>query len=395
VGNIISYNPLPLLTNKQYYWKVIPTNSCGDGASTSINTFYTGNLCYCIPNYTYNGCTYGMYIANFSTNGGTTNITNFSGCATSSTSFYANYSMQCVTVTAGNSFNISIAKGSSSYYVGARIWIDLNGDADFADAGEDVWNSGTTGANFTGSINIPSGTSAGSKGMRVRVMYNAVPGTTDYCSTLNYGETEDYCVTVIPVCAAPTTQGNSLTFSSVTCTQMQLNWINGNGSSRLVVAKEASAITGSPTNNTSEVPNTIFGNGSTIAANEYVVYSGNSNSVTVAGLNSNTLYYFKIFEYNCSAGSEKYNATSPLAGSQSTTVASLPNAGKDQYLCAGTTVATMAGVGAGTWSQISGAAATITSPTTATTTITGLTSGNYTFRWLGVCGYDDVVVVIK
>ena len=114
-----------------------------------------------------------------------------------------------------------------------------------------------------------------------------------------------------------------------------------------------------------------------------------------SGLSSNTTYYFKVFEYNCSVGSEKYNVTSPPSGSQSTSSASLPNAGKDQYLCSGTTVVTMAATGTGTWSQISGAAATITTPSSITSTITGLASGTYVFRWTSGCGYDEMIVVVQ
>jgi len=69
-------------------------------------------------------------------------------------------------------------------------------------------------------------------------------------------------------------------------------------------------------------------------------------------------------------------------------------AGPDQYICA--TSATMAATGAGTWTQIGGAAATITTPTSPTSTITGLASGTYGFRWTNSCnGYDDMVVVVQ
>ncbi len=395
VGNVLTYNPIPLSTNTLYYWKVVPINACGNGPTAGIRTFATGNLCYCVPPFTYDACPYGMYISNFNTNGGITNINNSTGCSSAGNSHYGNYSMQCVTAITGTSFNFNITKATSTYLVGARIWVDWNGDADFADAGEDVWNSGTTGSSFNGVINIPGGTTAKSTGMRVRVMYNAVPATGDYCSTLSYGETEDYCVTIVPVCATPTTPANSLSFASVGCTQMDVNWSNGNGTQRIVVVKEANAVAGTPTDNTTETADAIYGNGSTIAANEYVVYNGIGNNVTVSGLNSGTVYHYKVFEYNCNVGSEKYLTTSPPSNNQSTTVALLADAGKDQYLCIGTTVATMAGTGTGTWSQIGGAATTITTPASPITTTTGLASGTYVFRWSGICGYDDVVVIVE
>ncbi len=77
------------------------------------------------------------------------------------------------------------------------------------------------------------------------------------------------------------------------------------------------------------------------------------------------------------------------------TAAVAVNGGPDQYLCSGTVSATMAATGSGTWTKVSGAACTITTPGATNTTITGLASGTYVFRWTTGCGYDDVVVVIK
>jgi subtilisin-like proprotein convertase family protein len=61
-------------------------------------------------------------------------------------------------------------------------------------------------------------------------------------------------------------------------------------------------------------------------------------------------------------------------------------AGSDQSICNQPGTATMAanapGIGTGLWSQVSGPAATITTPASPTTTITGMTTpGSYVFRW--------------
>ena len=76
------------------------------------------------------------------------------------------------------------------------------------------------------------------------------------------------------------------------------------------------------------------------------------------------------------------------------TVTAKPNAGADQTICQYTT-ATMAGVGVGTWSTPAGnpAVTTITTPASATTTITGFTAaGAYTYIWT-VNGCTDTMVV--
>jgi hypothetical protein len=72
-----------------------------------------------------------------------------------------------------------------------------------------------------------------------------------------------------------------------------------------------------------------------------------------------------------------------------------PNAGPDQYLCNGTSTATMAASPAGgTWTCISGPVGyTITTVGSATTTITTLGVGTYVFRWTIGGAYDDILIV--
>src|SRR6185436_11910572 len=84
--------------------------------------------------------------------------------------------------------------------------------------------------------------------------------------------------------------------------------------------------------------------------------------------------------------------------SQSPTVA---NAGSDQNICAATT--TLAGntpvVGTGTWSLVSGTA-TITNPSSPTSTVTALTAGSYTLKWTisnGSCtpSSDNMIITVN
>src|SRR5207237_1315712 len=88
------------------------------------------------------------------------------------------------------------------------------------------------------------------------------------------------------------------------------------------------------------------------------------------------------------------------------TIYALPttsNAGSDQSLC-NVTSATFAGnspvTGTGAWSLISGPnSPTITAPSSATSTLTGMVTGIYVFRWTisnGVCASstDDVQITI-
>jgi hypothetical protein len=87
--------------------------------------------------------------------------------------------------------------------------------------------------------------------------------------------------------------------------------------------------------------------------------------------------------------------------------APVANAGADQNLAAGTTSATLSGSGSDpnndpityAWSKVSGPAATIASPNSASTSVTGLTAGTYVFRLTvsdgSLTGTDDVQVVVQ
>lgn len=79
------------------------------------------------------------------------------------------------------------------------------------------------------------------------------------------------------------------------------------------------------------------------------------------------------------------------------------NAGSDQSFCETSSTSLTGNVvpqGKGTWTQVSGPnTATIATPTTSNTNVTGLVVGAYTFRWTIVCGNksksDDVIVTVK
>jgi gliding motility-associated-like protein len=188
---------------------VVTNVSCNGGNNgaidVSVTSTPTGNPSgYCLPTYN-NPCgnctlTWDM-IWNFSTNGGSTNISNLqSGCNGTLPNNYS-FVNQTVTVNPGQSFNIQVQCGqagqgcSTTYPQGFRIWVDWNTDGDFLDAGENVWNSGFSGTQmFFGTITCPANTACGLKRMRVRGQYASVP--TDPCNLASFGETEDYNVMV-------------------------------------------------------------------------------------------------------------------------------------------------------------------------------------------------------
>ncbi len=115
-------------------------------------------------------------------------------------------------------------------------------------------------------------------------------------------------------CNTPTSASTDITFSSVTSSSITVSWTAGDGAYHLVVARQGTAVTSTPSDGTTYNASSVFGSGDDIGSGEYVVYSGDQNSVTVSGLQDSTRYYFRIFEYNCSGGNEVYLTSQSLEG---------------------------------------------------------------------------------
>jgi len=206
--------------------------------------------------------------------------------------------------------------------------------------------------------------------------------------------------------AAPTTQATAINFTAVGCTNMTINWTNGNGADRILVASTA-AIAATPTNGSNYAANANYSTlGSTIGASQYVIYNGTGSSVTMTGLTAGVTYYFQVFEYNCPAAGGYSYMTAGAAGnpaSQATgTTVTAPYAGPDQYICgtATTLAATNPAIGTGAWTILNptGSPASITTPASNTSTVTAIPATSYvTLRWTvsgGGCASasDDIVI---
>lgn len=122
-------------------------------------------------------------------------------------------------------------------------------------------------------------------------------GIDDISITLNVGAA---CT------GSPSLASSNLSFTATDETSTTLSWTNGDGSNRIVVAKENTAISSSPTDNSTYTGNSTFGSGDDIGTGEYVVYNGNANSTVISGLTPGRIYHVTIFEYNCAAGNESY-----------------------------------------------------------------------------------------
>ncbi len=100
-------------------------------------------------------------------------------------------------LTYGGTYDLSIGRNTISNSVNYKAWIDWNIDGDFADAGEEVYSSGTiAGASASGKFTVPdiSTSFEGNTRMRVGVSYSSFANT--YCGINTVGEFEDYVLTL-------------------------------------------------------------------------------------------------------------------------------------------------------------------------------------------------------
>jgi hypothetical protein len=115
----------------------------------------------------------------------------------------------------------------------------------------------------------------------------------------------------------PTIASSNLSFSNVSTNSFTVNWTNGNGSNRLVLIKQGSAVNQDPSYG-SYTSSTVFGSGTQLGTGNYAIYNSNGSSVTVTGLTTNTTYFVKVYEYNGTGSLTSYDTTAALSGSKIT-----------------------------------------------------------------------------
>lgn len=111
-------------------------------------------------------------------------------------------------------------------------------------------------------------------------------------------------VDTMTVVAAPSVKAKITTVTPTGPNSMTVNWINGNGSSRIVVMAESAISATTPTNDVIYNGNNSFGEGDEIAPGTYVVANINgvgqnlADAITVTNLKSGVKYQVSIYEYN-------------------------------------------------------------------------------------------------
>jgi len=144
----------------------------------------------------------------------------------SSCSGYADYTGQATTMEIGTGYPVTVTNSTSSYPEDqCGIWVDWNQDEDFADSGEQITTSGGPGT-FTATVTPPGGAVLGDTRMRIRIMYT---GQLEPCGHTEYGEVEDYTITVTAASVPVSVSGYIKTAGEVGIPDVSVMVTNGGG----------------------------------------------------------------------------------------------------------------------------------------------------------------------
>src|SRR5690554_7940265 len=191
-GGTRSIDELPVTAGETYYF-VISTWSPPQSTDYTIHIEKVGgggSHAYCIPE----GTNSGRYIDNFSTTGGSENVSNM-GSGFSPDGYGDYYDTHTVAQAAGEDvqFEVDIEGGTAGF----RIWVDWNQDGVFDTTEEVAYASTSYSANHTGSFTVPTDALEGDTRMRIVSHWLSTSGDIDPCETgFTYGEFEDYKFTV-------------------------------------------------------------------------------------------------------------------------------------------------------------------------------------------------------
>lgn len=192
-----SFTTTSLLGNTDYYWRVKPLNSCGEGNFSSPFKFRTLTPSYCESTFT-DEPGGSEHITNVTFG----NINNDSGNDTADG--YQDFTSISTTLQRGDTNEISVTFNTAGFQDHCFVFIDWNQDFEFDltdekyDLGVEFEDVGTR----TFTITVPDNALFGSTRMRVLIEYEdpndgSGIGPCDEDHLTEWGETEDYTITIV------------------------------------------------------------------------------------------------------------------------------------------------------------------------------------------------------
>ena len=198
-----SFKATNLSGETQYFWRVKPKNDCGEGSFSTVFSFTTESPSYCTSTFTDEA-------------GGTEHITNvtFGGINNDSnndtTDGYQDFTAINANVLRGQTEQISVTFDTGGYQDHCFVFIDWNKDFVFDavteryDLGSITDDVGTTTFNIT----VPADAKFGKTTMRVLIEYDDPDdgygaGACDADHLTEWGETEDYSITLVEAVIQP------------------------------------------------------------------------------------------------------------------------------------------------------------------------------------------------
>lgn len=260
----------------------------------------------------------------FNGTGSTVTITNINPNTTYQIAIFEYNESLC-----GQNYKIGSPANGSQITANSTTWNGFTWSAGVPVAGVDATINGNYSTATNGNITANNLTVNNTYTLTVHAVGNLTitnvitnNGTINNCAngTITSGSLVGNVI-LIPA-TEPTTEATGVTISTILTTQFTINWTNGDGAKRIVVVKPATAVstTALADGLTYTADANFAGAGSIVDGTGKVVYNGNtSTSVTVAGLNSNQLYYVAIFEYNETLCNTNYKIGSP-ANTNATTL---------------------------------------------------------------------------
>lgn len=108
---------------------------------------------------------------------------------------------------------------------------------------------------------------------------------------------------------APTTGSTNFTSSNLQGNQFSFSFTQGNGTQRLIVARQDLPVAWTPVNGVDYNVSSIFGNGDNLGSNTFAVGQTTGSGLTITGLTPATTYHIAVFEYNGAATNTFYLTT--------------------------------------------------------------------------------------